>query len=61
MFFHTEGAGIGRSVITALFQQMLRVLNLKRGENANDIMQSWYAYTGKAVFNLCGSSITASN
>ena len=56
--FLSGGAGVGKSVvIRALYQTLFRFLNLKEGENTDDIRVLLCAYTGKAAFNINGSTI----
>ena len=56
--FLSGGAGVGKSVvIRALYQTLYRFLNLKEGENADDVRVLLCAYTGKAAFNINGSTI----
>ena len=51
--FLSGGAGVGKSVlITALYQTLYRHLNLKEGENPDDIRVLLCAYTGKAAYNI---------
>ena len=58
--FLTGGAGVGKSVvIRALYQTLYRFLNLKEGEDPNDIRVLLCAYTGKAAFNINGSTISS--
>ena len=57
--FLSGGAGVGKSVvIRALYQTLYRLLNLKEGENPNDIRVLLCAFTGKAAFNIGGSTIS---
>ena len=50
LYMHLSGgAGIGKSVvIRALYQTLYRLLNLKEGENPDDIRILLCAYTSKA-------------
>ena len=58
--FLSGGAGVGKSVvIRALYQTLFRMLNLRGGENADDINVLLCAYTGKAAFNINGSTISS--
>lgn len=58
--FLTGGAGVGKSVvIRALYQTLYRMLNLKEGEDANEIRVLLCAFTGKAAFNINGSTISS--
>ncbi|XP_060603693.1 uncharacterized protein LOC132756597 [Ruditapes philippinarum] len=58
--FLSGGAGVGKSVvIRALYQTLYRMLNLKEGENTDDIRVLLCAYTGKAAFNINGSTISS--
>ena len=58
--FLSGGAGVGKSVvIRALYQTLFRMLNLREGENADDISVLLCAYTGKAAFNISGSTISS--
>ena len=57
--FLSGGAGVGKSVvIRALYQTLYRLLNLKDGENPDDIRVLLCAFTGKAAFNIGGSTIS---
>ena len=52
------GAGVGKSVvIRALYQSLYRTLNLKEGENPDDIRILLCAYMGFAAFNINGQTI----
>ena len=56
--FLTGGAGVGKSfVIRALYQSLYRILNLRDGENPDDIRILLYAYMGFAAFNISGQTI----
>ena len=56
--FLTSGAGVGKSVvIRALYQSMYRILNLRDGENPDDIKILLCAYMGFASFNISGQTI----
>ena len=56
--FLTGGAGVGKSVvITALYQTLYRILNLKDGENPDDKRILLCAYMGFAAFNISGQTI----
>ena len=58
--FLSGGAGVGKSVvIRALYQTLFRMLNLKEGENPDDVRILLCAYTGKAAFNINGSTISS--
>ncbi|XP_053402924.1 uncharacterized protein LOC123548901 [Mercenaria mercenaria] len=58
--FLSGGAGVGKSVvIKALYHTLYRILNLKEGENPDDIRVLLCAYTGKAAFNINGSTISS--
>ncbi|XP_060573123.1 uncharacterized protein LOC132731041 [Ruditapes philippinarum] len=58
--FLSGGAGVGKSVvIRALYQTLYRMLNLKEGENSDDVRVLLCAYTGKAAFNINGSTISS--
>ena len=46
-------------VIRALYQTLYRLLNLKEGENPDEIRVLLCAYTGKAAFNIGGSTISS--
>ena len=53
--FLSGGAGVGKSVvIRALYQRML---NLREGENPDDIRVLLCAYMGTAAFNIGGNTI----
>ena len=52
------GAGVGKSVkIRALYQSLYRILNLRDGENPDDIRLLLCAYMGIAAFNIGGQTI----
>ena len=56
--FLTGGAGVGKSVvIRALYQSLYRILNLRDGENLDDIRILLCAYMGFAAFNISGQTI----
>ena len=56
--FLTGGAGVGKSVvIRALYQSLYRILNLRDGENPDDIRILLCAYMGFAAFNISGQTI----
>ena len=56
--FLTGGAGVGKSVvISALYQTLYRILNLKDGENPDDKRILLCAYMGFAAFNISGQTI----
>ena len=56
--FLTGGAGAGKSVvIRALYQSLYRSLNLRDGENPDDIRILLCAYMGFAAFNISGQTI----
>ena len=56
--FLSGGAGVGKSVvIRALYQSLYRTLNLKEGENPEDIRILLCAYMGFAAFNIGGQTI----
>ena len=56
--FLTGGAGVGKSVvIRALYQSLFRILNLRDGENPDDIRILLCAYMGLAAFNISGQTI----
>ena len=58
--FLSGGAGVGKSVvIRVLYQTLFRLLNLKEGENPDEIRVLLCAYTGKAAFNIGGSTISS--
>ena len=47
--FLSGGAGVGKSVLVkALYQNLYRFLNLREGENPDDIRVLFCAYTGKS-------------
>ena len=57
--FLTGGAVVGKSVvIRALCQTLYRYLNLTEGENADEKRILLCAYTGKAAYNIGGSTIS---
>ncbi|XP_053405183.1 uncharacterized protein LOC128558914 [Mercenaria mercenaria] len=52
------GAGVGKSVvIKAIFQTLYRFLNLREGQNSDETRILLCAFTGKAAFNINGSTI----
>ena len=56
--FLSGGAGVGKSVvIRALYQSLYRTLNLKEGENPDNIRILLCAYMGFAAFNISGQTI----
>ena len=56
--FLSGGAGVGkRVVIRALYQPLYRYLNLKEGENSDEIRVLLCAYTGKEANSINGSII----
>ena len=56
--FFTGGAGVGKYVvIRALYQSLYRILNLRDGENPDDIRILLCAYMGFAAFNISGQTI----
>ena len=56
--FLTGGAGVGKSVvIRALYQSLYRILNLRDGENPDDIRILLCAYMGFSAFNISGQTI----
>lgn len=58
--FLSGGAGVGKSVVVrALYQTLYRFLNLRKGEDPDDIRILLCAYTGKAAFNIGGSTISS--
>ena len=58
--FLSGGAGVGKSVlIKALYQSLYRFLNLREGENPDDIRVLLCAYTGKAAYNINGVTIAS--
>ena len=58
--FLSGGAGVGKSVlIKALYQSLYRFLNLREGENPDDIRVLFCAYTGKAAYNINGVTIAS--
>ncbi|XP_061190195.1 uncharacterized protein LOC133198054 [Saccostrea echinata] len=58
--FLTGGAGAGKSVvIDAIFQTLHRILYSKEGENPDDIRILLCAHTGKAAYNIKGTTIAS--
>ena len=56
--FLSGGAGVGKSVvIRALYQSLYRMLNIREGENPDDIRILLCAYMGTAAFNIGGNTI----
>ena len=56
--FLTGGASVGKFVaIRALYQSLYRILNLRDGENQDDIRILLCAYMGFAAFNISGQTI----
>ena len=56
--FLTGGAGVRKSlVITALFQTLYRIFNLKKWENPDNKQILLCAYMGFAAFNISGQTI----
>ena len=56
--FLSGGAGVGKSVvIRALYQSLYRTLNLKEGENPDDLRILLCVYMGFAAFNISGQTI----
>ena len=56
--FFTGGAAVGKSVvIRALYQSPYRILNLRDGENPDDIRILLCAYMGFAAFTISGQTI----
>ena len=56
--FLTGGAGVGKSlVIRTLYQALLRLLTSKPGNNPEDCRIILCAPTGKAAFNIQGTTI----
>ena len=56
--FITGSAGVGKSVvIRALYQCLYRILNLRKGENPDDIRILLCVYMGFAAFNISGHTI----
>ena len=56
--FLTSGAGVGKSVvIREVYQSLYRILNLRDGENPDDIKILLCAYMGFAAFNISGQII----
>ena len=56
--FLTGGAGVGISVvIRVLYQSLYRILNVRDGENPDDIRILLCAYMGFAAFNISGQTI----
>ncbi|XP_033746958.1 uncharacterized protein LOC117332184 [Pecten maximus] len=59
--FLTGGAGSGKSVvINALYQTLHRILCSEEGENPDDIRILLCAFTGKAAYNINGTTIASS-
>ena len=59
--FLTCGADVGKSVvIRVLYQSLYRILNLRDGENPEDITILLCAYRGFAAFNISGQTICSS-
>ena len=57
--FLTGGAGVRKSeVIKAIYQSLYRYYNLMEGKNADEKRVLLCAYTGKAAFNINGSTIS---
>ena len=55
--FLSGGAGVGKIVvIRALYQSLYRMLNLREGENPDDIRVLLCAYMGTAAFNIGGNN-----
>ncbi|XP_062566991.1 uncharacterized protein LOC134229291 [Saccostrea cucullata] len=58
--FLTGGAGAGKSVvIDAIFQTLHRILYSKEGESPDDIRILLCAHTGKAAYNIKGTTIAS--
>ena len=58
--FLSGGAGVGKSVlIRALYQALHRYLCSTEGENPDDVRILLCAYTGKAAYNIGGSTIAS--
>ncbi|XP_062592424.1 uncharacterized protein LOC134253849 [Saccostrea cucullata] len=58
--FLTGGAGAGKSVvIDAIFQTLHRILYSKEGENPDDTRILLCAHTGKAAYNIKGTTIAS--
>ena len=56
--FLTGGAGVGKSVvIRALYQSLYRLLNMRDGENPDDIRILLCAYMGSAAFSVSCQTI----
>ena len=56
--FLTDGAGVGKSVvIRALYKKQYRILNLRDGENPDDIRILICAYNGFSAFNTSSQTI----
>ena len=56
--FLPGGASVGKSVvIRALYQSLYRMLNLREGENLDDIRVLLCAYMGTTAFNIGGHTI----
>ena len=57
--FLTGEAGVGKSVvIKALYQALYRYYNLSEGQNPDEKRVLLCAYTGKAAYNISGSTIS---
>ena len=58
--FLSGGAGAGKNVvIRVLYQTLYRLLDLKEGENPDEIRVLLFAYTENAAFNIGGSTISS--
>ena len=58
--FLSGGAGVGKSTLTnALYEALIRFLNSTAGENPDDVKVVKTAPTGKAAFNIKGSTLHA--
>lgn len=56
--FLSGGAGVGKSVVTrAVYQSLIRCLNVKPGSNPDDTKVLLCAPTGKAAHNINGNTI----
>ena len=56
--FLSGGADVGKSVvIRAFYQSLYRMLNLREGENPDDIRVLLCAYMGTAAFHIGGNTI----
>ena len=56
--FLTGGAGVGNSVvIRAIYQNLYKILNLRDGENPDDIRILLCANVGFAAFSINGQTI----